>query len=101
MGNHAHQGDILKVDRIKLPVLVVSKDFFNQTGEVIACPIYGVGPENALHIHVGMKSSDGYVHCEKLALLDLNVRNFTKLDSLHLRDVMNITDAIQGIFDYI
>ena len=30
-----HQGDILKIERIKKPVLVVSKDFFNQTHEII------------------------------------------------------------------
>lgn len=37
MAEGVHQGDVLKVDKIKLPVLVVSKDFFNQTGEIIAC----------------------------------------------------------------
>ena len=35
-----HQGDILKIERIKKPVLVVSKDFFNQTHEIIGCPVY-------------------------------------------------------------
>ena len=30
-----HQGDILKVEKIKHPVLVVSKDFFNTSGEII------------------------------------------------------------------
>ena len=30
-----HQGDILKVEKIKNLVLVVSKDFFNETGEII------------------------------------------------------------------
>ena len=34
-----HQGDILKIDKIKHPVLVVSKDFFNSSGEIIGCPI--------------------------------------------------------------
>ena len=27
-----HQGDILKIEKIKHPVLVVSKDFFNTSG---------------------------------------------------------------------
>lgn len=31
-----HQGDILKIERVKFPVLVVSKDFFNQSGELLA-----------------------------------------------------------------
>lgn len=101
MAEGVHQGDVLKVDKIKLPVLVVSKDFFNQTGEIIACPVYNTGRDDALHIHVQTQNMDGYVHCEKLTLLDLNARGFVKLNSLHMNDIMNITDAIQGIFDYI
>ena len=99
MAEKVHQGDVLKVDKIKLPVLVVSKDFFNQTGEIIACPVYGTGRDDTLHIRVQTQNMDGYVHCEKLALLDLNVRGFVKLNRLHMNDIMNITDAIQGIFD--
>ena len=101
MAETVHQGDILKVDKIKLPVLVVSKDFFNQTGEIIACPVYNAGREDAGHRQRQNQNRDGYVHCEKLALLDLNARGFVKLNSLHMNDIMNITDAIQGIFDYI
>ena len=101
MAETVHQGDVLKVDKIKLPVLVVSKDFFNQTGEIIACPVYNAGRDDALHIHIQTQNMDGYVHCEKLALLDLNARGVVKLNSLHMNDIMNITDAIQGIVDYI
>mgnify|MGYP003516239231 FL=1 len=101
MAETVHQGDVLKVDKIKLPVLVVSKDFFNQTGEIIACPVYNAGRDDALHIHIQTQNMDGYVHCEKLVLLDLNARGFVELNSLHMNDIMNITDAIQGIFDYI
>ena len=101
MAETVHQGDVLKVDKIKLPVLVVSKDFFNQTGEIIACPVYNAGRDDTLHIHIQTQNMDGYVHCEKLALLDLNARGFVKLNNLHMNDIMNITDAIQGIFDYI
>ena len=35
----AEQGDILKVNSIKYPLIVVSKNFFNESGLVIACPI--------------------------------------------------------------
>ena len=96
-----HQGDILKIERIKPPVLVVSKDFFNQTGEIIGCPIYEYGAEGSLHIQVETKEISGFVQCEKLALLDLNVRGYKRIDSLPLADLIDIADAIQGIFDYI
>ena len=32
---YLHQGDILRIEKIKHPVLVVSKDFFNMSGEII------------------------------------------------------------------
>ena len=35
-----HQGEIIKIEKIKHPVLVVSKNFFNETGEIIGCPIF-------------------------------------------------------------
>ena len=38
-----HQGDILKIEKIKHPVLIVSKDFFNTSGEIIGCPIINKG----------------------------------------------------------
>lgn len=96
-----HQGDIVKIERIKSPVLITSKDFFNQTGEIVGCPIFQDSVASPLHIKVKTDSTEGYVQCEKLALIDLNVRGFLKTDRILMADVINITDAIQGIFDYI
>ncbi len=101
MLENIHQGDVLQIEKIKLPVLVVSKDFFNETGEIIGCPVYTIGSDGPLHIHISASKTEGYVHCEKLALLDLNARRFNKIDSISMQDLMNITDAIQGIFEYI
>lgn len=96
-----HQGDIIKIEKIKNPVLVTSKDFFNQTGEIIGCPIFPESEAGPLHIRIKTERINGYVQCEKLALLDLKVRGFSKIDVIPISDVINITDAIQGIFDYI
>lgn len=96
-----HQGDILKIEKISLPVLVVSKDYFNQTGEMIGCPVYSKGVAGPLHIPVNGDEIKGYVHCEKMKLLDLNVRGYSKIDRIHMPLIMDITDAIQGIFGYI
>ena len=101
MKEEISQGDILKIERIKKPVLVVSKDFFNQTGEIIGCPIYESGESGALHIRIDTDEVVGYVQCEKLALLDMNIRGFQKIDRIHMPEIIDITDAIQGIFDYI
>ena len=45
-----HQGDILKIEKTKHPVLVVSKDFFNTSGEIIGCPIIKNSTVGPLHI---------------------------------------------------
>jgi len=94
------QGDILKVEKINRPVVVVSKDYFNTSGEVIACPIFELSASGPLHIFIRAKEIEGYVQCEKLALLDLRVRGYKKIDKLKLIDKMNISDAVQGIFEY-
>lgn len=96
-----HQGDIVKIEKIKCPVLVTNKDFFNQTGEIVGCPIFQDSMVSPLHIKIRTDSTEGYVQCEKLALLDLNVREFLRIDRISVVDIINITDAIQGIFDYV
>ena len=101
MSEELYQGDILKIEHIKKPVLVVSKDFFNQTFEIIGCPIFEMGEAGPLHIHIKTENIEGYVQCEKLALLDMKVRGYTKIGRIYYPDIINITDAIQGIFDYI
>jgi mRNA-degrading endonuclease toxin of MazEF toxin-antitoxin module len=101
MKEPVHQGDIIKVEHIKTPVFVASKDFFNQTGEIIGCPIIQNGKTGALHIFIKTEKCEGTVQCEKMTLLDLNMRGFLQIDRAPMREVINITDAIQGIFDYI
>lgn len=101
MVKEIRQGDILKIEGIRHPVLVVSKDFFNSSGEVIGCPIYNDATKSPLHIWISADEIKGCVQCEKLALIDLSVRGYKEIDRLVLSDRINIADAVQGIFDYI
>ena len=96
-----YQGDILRIERIKHPVLIVSKDYFNTSGEIIGCPIIERSVLGPLHIYVSTDEIEGFVNCEKLALLDMTYRGFTKIGRLSTFDLMNISDAIQSIFEYI
>ena len=70
---HLFQGDILKIEKIKHPVFVASKDFFNTSGEIIGCPIINNSKPGPLHIWISTEHTEGYIHCEKLALLDLSI----------------------------
>jgi len=95
------QGDILKIERIKHPVLIVSKDFFNTSQSIIGCPIFEESTKGPLHIWISTEDINGYVQCEKLALLDLKVRGYKKIGRIKLGDRINIVDAVQGIFEYV
>ena len=96
-----HQGDILKIEKIKHPVLVASKDFFNQSGEIIGCPIIKDSIPGPLHIWMSTDENEGYIQCEKLALLDVSIRGYKRIDRLPIFEMMNVSDAIQSIFEYI
>ncbi len=96
-----HQGDILKIEKIQHPVLIVSKDFFNTSGAIIGCPIIKNSMSGPLHIWMSTEENEGYIQCEKLALLDLSVRGHKKIDRLPISEMINVSDAIQGIFEYI
>lgn len=96
-----HQGDIVKIEKIKHPVLVVSKDFFNKSKVIMGCPIIKESFSGPLHIWIETDETEGYVHCEKLKLLDLAIRGYKKVDRLSISQLMNVADAIQGIFEYI
>ena len=101
MMNEIAQGDILSVERIYTPILVVSKTYFNRTEQIIACPVLKNASEDPLHIPIIARDMQGgIVLCEQMKLLDLRVRGYKKLTELKREDVMNITDAIQSIFDY-
>lgn len=47
------------------------------------------------------EENEGYIQCEKLTLLDLSVRGYKKVEGLPIFEMINISDAIQGIFEYI
>ena len=44
------------------------------------------------------ENTEGYIQCEKFALLDLSIRGYKKVDRLPISEMINVSDAIQGIF---
>lgn len=94
------QGDVLKIENIAPPVLVVSKNFFNNAEQAMVCPILKQAPLGPLHIPVKSEDLEGVVLCEQVKFLDLRLRGYKKISELNRNDIMNIADAIQGIFDY-
>lgn len=90
----------MSVEKIPFPVLVVSKNFFNRAEMAIVCPIRLQSQSGPLHIYVETDEIKGFAECEQLRLLDLRLRGYRKTGELSIAAIMDITDAIQGIFDY-
>ncbi len=97
------QGDIISISGYgKKAFLIVSKNaFIKATGVFHICPIlndYSPGP---LHIEItGNKGITGTTICEQIKLIDPAARGCSIIDSIPYADIMNISDAIQGIFEY-
>jgi mRNA-degrading endonuclease toxin of MazEF toxin-antitoxin module len=81
-------------------VIVVSNDLFNSTGKAVVCPIEKNTSAGPLHIELTDAPVEGYVLCEQVRYLDLSSRRFSKLSNTRYFDIMNISDAVMGIFDY-
>lgn len=94
------QGDILSIEKMKGTVLVVSKNFFNQSEQAIVCPIISKAVPDPLHIEIITDEVQGSVLCEHMKLLDLRYRGYKKISRIKYPDIIDITDAIQAIFDY-
>ncbi len=94
------QGDLLKVEGIGHPVIVVSNNYFNQSGKAIVCPILPSASAGPLHIALKESPVEGYVLCEQVRYLDLAARRYAKLSASHYFDIMDISDAVVSMFEY-
>ena len=98
-----YQGDIIKISGFgqKLFVIVSKNAFIKATSVFHICPMLENVPEGPLHIAVSGKNTiSGVVICEQIKMIDPAARSCRRIDSLHYGDIMNISDAIQGMFDY-
>ncbi len=94
------QGDLLRVDGLKHPVIVVSNNFFNRSGKAVVCPILRDAVPGPLHIRLSDGPVEGFALCEQMRYVDLSARRSSKLGAARYYDVMDVSDAVMGIFDY-
>ena len=92
------QGDIIKIEGYNNLFYIISKNsFIKATGVFHVCPVLSNIKEGPLHIKVG---DAGIVICEQIKLIDPSARTCNKVSDTEYADIMNISDAIQGIFEY-
>ena len=101
MVNIPDQGDIINMEDIRFRLLVVSTRFFNENGGIIACPIMKTATASPLHIAVETSEASGLVICEQMKYFNLHQRSLRITGRISLYKMMDISDAIQGIFEYV
>ena len=95
------QGDILRLEMPSIYILVLSKDFFNQSGFIIACPVTATTFPDALHIPILTDNYNGTALLEHLKSLDIRSRFYRHIGTLPFEQIQEIADAVQSIFEKI
>lgn len=97
------QGDILSITGFPNRFVIVSKNAFIQaTGVFHVCPLLASGESGPLHIQITgvVHKTGGSVICEQIKMIDPEKRGCRRVDRLSYSDVMEVSDALQGIFEY-
>lgn len=100
MGSSVKQGDIIELGGEKRQALVLSKDFFNESGLAIVCPVVQKAGRDALHVVVETERVAGIALCEQLKAMDLQKRYYRTIGRISFSGIQEITDLVQSIFDY-
>ncbi len=98
-----NQGDIIKINGFKkqLFVIVSKNAFIKATGIFHVCPMIPGIPAGPIHILVNGKNGEsGTVICEQIKAIDPRARGCNRVDLLSYENIMNVSDAVQGIFEY-
>ena len=101
--NTFSQGDIVKIEGFKNYFLIVSKNaFIKATGVFHVCPILTNTSEGPLHIMIDgvTEKKSGVVICEQIKFIDPSARGISIADRISYTQLMNVSDAIQGVFEY-
>ena len=101
--NGFYQGDIIKISGFKnqLFVIVSKNAFIKATGIFHVCPILPGVQAGPIHIQIcGKKGKSGTVICEQIKAIDPKARGCYRVDLLAYEDIKNVSDVIQGIFEY-
>lgn len=98
------QGDVIKIDGFRSHFLIVSNNAFIQAAKVFhICPIIeaGRGAAGPLHIAItGNNGEKGIAICEQIKMIDPSARACSRVDAVSYGAIMDVSDAVQGMFEY-
>jgi len=96
------QGDIIRIQGYRNDFLVISNNsYIRATGFFHVCPLLQDVTEGPLHISIhGDQETSGTAICEQIKLIDPSARSCIRRDRISYNQIMNVSDALQGIFEY-
>ena len=94
------QGDIITVRSISFPVLVVSKNAYNNSGKALVCPIMPMKPDLPFSYHIETDMVKGYVWYDNIRRINISERGALGKGRVSFAKMMAILGMIQSFFDY-
>ena len=96
------QGDIIRISGYRGLFLIISNNtFIRATGVFHVCPVSERLENGPLHIAIrGKNGCCGTAACEQLKLIDPDARSCSRTDAIPYSQLMDISDAVQGMFEY-
>lgn len=95
------QGDIIKIEGIKHLALVISKNYYNESGKAILCPVLDTDIGTSFSLEIELDQDKYYVCCDAVKQMDLDTRSYTKKGHLHLGKMIQVVNLVQSISDYV
>ncbi len=92
------QGTMIRLTTMPVHLLVLSREFFNRSGMVVACPVVKTASPDALHIMVSSEHMEGIALLEQLRSIDIQARHYVTIGEIPITQIQNISDAVQDIF---
>ena len=81
--------------------MIISRDYFNRTEQVIACPVIPDQNSYPSPVHrVINEPVKGTVFCEQMRYFDLSRRHYQVIREVPVEDLMEVSDIVQGLVEY-
>ena len=96
-----NQGDVINVGGIDAPLLVISKNTYNDSGAMIVCPIVKKKPKNILNKYIETQMIKGYVVCDDMKRLNWKDRGTFNKGTISSTKLFQILDMVSAIIDYV
>ena len=95
------QGDVIKIDGVRNLALVISKNYYNESGKAILCPVCEKDLGTTFSMEIELNDTKFYVCCDAVKQMDVDTRGYTKKGHLQLGKLIQVINLAKSIIDYI